>query len=287
MLLQSIQGPAQFSDEQPSEGELNPTSLLDQRAAAMTRRKYKNPPVHEVHLDVRFSGVIPPAELVDIPKALGDEFGVSRHAQTLTIVSSGGQVSSDAQFSGWEFSETEPRWVLRTQSGQLTVIMARSQAWPSGEYVGWEAVYERFVRVCERVQPFYGHLRPRRVGVRYVNRIAVPDGTSLGDWLNLAPQTPDLLSGLYTFDIQAVWREIREHPSMSATVRTAKISIPPSAEVSSELFGVLLDIEVFNLLVENAPQTLAEVPHWVREAHEVENAVFEGVITKKLRATFD
>lgn len=71
---------------------------------------------------------------------------------------------------------------------------------------------------------------------------------------------------------------------MSAAVRLAKIKTP--ADVLPEgTFAVMLDIDVFNLLVRDAP-AFGGVAEWLDEAHEVENAIFEGCITPKLRATF-
>jgi uncharacterized protein (TIGR04255 family) len=49
--------------------------------------------------------------------------------------------------------------------------------------------------------------------------------------------------------------------------------------------GVILDIDVFNILATNAP-TWSTADRWFEEAHSVENSIFEDVITDRLRAAF-
>lgn len=271
------------------------TSMLpDGQVAVMTPQQYENPPVHEIHLDVRFNeGVLSESELVGVREALGDEMGVPRRAEEFTIqagLSPTLQVSSASTFTGWEYTlpttTPQPQWILRTLRNQLSFIMARSEAWPRGDYVGWDLILEKFKQVCAQVEPVYGRLKPRRLAVRYINRIGVPDGTKVEDWFHVGPQGPDLLDGLHSFNLQTVWREIEGHESLSAVLRFTSIEIPSSAELPADTVGVLLDIEIFNLLVKNAPERFEEIPEWLVEAHEVENAVFEQCITPGLKAIF-
>jgi len=94
-----------------------------------------------------------------------------------------------------------------------------------------------------------------------------------------------VLRDLYTFHLRQTWARAGNHEDMSATIGLVKIEIgDPSIAAQSQ--GVLLDIDVFNLWIEKAPR-YENLPNWFTRAHEVENEIFEGCMTKELRARFN
>lgn len=256
----------------------------------MPRREYANPPVHEVILDLQFKESLSKGQLDAIGEALSDRFGFPSRFNTFELraamaTTGAEQFDADSTFAGWVFEEREPRWVLRTLKDRITLNHARSESWPRGQYVGWSRIFDRYQESFEELQQFYDPLDIRRIGLRYQNRIAIPTGSELSDWFTLAVEGPGVLGDLYSFNLQHTWGNLRDRSDLSATINLARIAIgdPDRAE---ENVGVLLDIDVFNLLVENAP-SFSETPAWFQGAHQAENEIFEGCITDKLRATFD
>ena len=63
-----------------------------------------------------------------------------------------------------------------------------------------------------------------------------------------------------------------------------RVAVPYRCVVT-QYYGTLLDIEIFNVWVREAP-TYEDLPSWLDEAHSIENATFEASITKKLRESF-
>lgn len=255
----------------------------------MIRNQYANPPVHEVILDVQFREALNDDALQAIPKRLGQTFGNPTRLSALDLRAelgpSGTEVfSAESRFAGWAFEEIEPRWVLRTTRTGFTVNAARSADWPRGPYVGWEVIFARFEKILSSVHDVYSKLSPRRAGLRYLNRIAVPFDSDIEHWFAFGVTAPSLLAQPHAFHIRQTWAEVRGFPGISATIALAKVMIP-DAQIAASNYGVLLDIDVFNLRPDEAP-AFAELPAWFEQAHEVENALFEECITNALRERF-
>ncbi|MBA3345904.1 MAG: TIGR04255 family protein [Gemmatimonadales bacterium] len=126
---------------------------------------------------------------------------------------------------------------------------------------------------------------PKRVGLRYINRIAVPDGTPPEDWLALKLEAPSMLHSTWAFHLRQTWANIEGDEDLSASINLAKVAID-DPRYSEGHQGILLDIDVFNLWVRNAP-ALSAVPEWFQRAHPAENRIFEGCITDNLRNLFE
>jgi uncharacterized protein (TIGR04255 family) len=131
----------------------------------------------------------------------------------------------------------------------------------------------------------YGPLEPKRAGLRYLNRLAIPKGEDISQWLAFKLQAPQLLHDLYAFQVRQTWARAGDYDDISATIGLAKIDVgEPTIAVQNQ--GVLLDIDVFNLWIEKAPK-YENLPAWFTRAHEVENQIFEDCMTNDLRARFD
>lgn len=256
--------------------------------SGVTPHSYRNPSVHEVVLDISFDGELSDNELDQVPDALGNQFGDRHRLEQKSVTVQTGpslppEVHSESAFVGWRFETKTPRWVLVPSRSRLTMHMLRSESWPSGEYVGWDTIKDRFFFVLDRLGPLYTELQPRRVGLRYLNRFAVAEGSALEDWLTIGVRAPEPVRKLWNFQLRNTWAEISGHPGFSATVNLAKIKVPETG--SSGKYGVLLDIDVFNLFPSDAP-AYSGLTSWFREAHEAENELFEACITENLRTTF-
>lgn len=260
-------------------------------STAPPRSTYAAPPVHEVVLDLKFREALDDEGLETIPDVLGTALDQSVPGRLSSFEVQAGVGSpapnfrAGSRFSGWEYVREEPLWVLRAQHGQLTMHFARSEDWPKGPYVGWERILEQFLDIVARLREVYGGLGVRRAGLRYLNRIAVPLGSATEEWFTLALPDPPSVEGLYSFAVEETWEKVVGFDGLSAKIRLAKIRIPHE-ELAEDQFGVLLDIDVFNLFVGEAPP-YDDLAGWFEQAHEAENRVFESCITDALRQRFD
>lgn len=256
----------------------------------MATRKYRHPPVHEVVVDIQFHESLDDSVASSLPDRLQAKFGTPQRLQgqelEVTIGPQGQpQATSKQGFAGWRFETVNPMWVVQCSPSQLTLHAVRSQKWPSGPYIGWEKIIERYEELLELVKGAYGLLTPKRVGLRYLNRIAVPQDRDPFDWIKLSFQAPDFLRQPFSFDLRQTWGSVDGAEDLSATVRLVKVKIEDESIARGHM-GVVLDIDVFNLWVQNAPQFSKLLP-WFERAHEVENRVFEASISDGLRTVLD
>jgi len=252
-------------------------------------QKYVNPPVHEVVLDVQFHRSLDEKPLRELRGRFVDFFPQAEQMNLvqmeMTVGSTGqGYQNTQRQFGGWQFKK-EGGWILQTGPTSLSLHLVRlGQQWPVGQYVGWSAIYPQFLELHASLQDVYSPLEPKRAGLRYLNRIAIPLGESVTDWLEFKLQAPKLLHDLYTFHLRQTWARAGEYDDISATIGLAKIEVGDPA-VAAENYGVLLDIDVFNLWIQKAPNYVS-LPDWFNRAHEVENKIFEGCLTDAIRERF-
>ncbi|MGH7549075.1 MAG: TIGR04255 family protein [Gemmatimonadales bacterium] len=256
----------------------------------MATRKYRHPPVHELVLDVQFHENLEEPAASTLPDQLQGEFGTPQRLEEqeleLTVGPEGQQLATTKKhFAGWRFETATPKWVVQCSPSQLTLHAVRSQKWPSGAYIGWEKISERYEGLLPLVKSTYGTLTPKRVGLRYLNRIAVPEDHDPREWFALWLEAPPFLRQPYSFDLRQTWASVEGADDVSATVRLVKIKIEDEAIARGHI-GALLDIDVFNLWVRNAPP-FSDLPPWFARAHAIENRIFEASISDVLRTSFD
>jgi uncharacterized protein (TIGR04255 family) len=254
------------------------------------RRVYREPPVHEVVLDLQFAGETSIERLGSLPEQVGDTLGIANPVTRIsahTLASPRGVANRppEQQFWGWEFVREDPIRVVTVSANQVAQHFLRSQGWPTDSYVGWEANASAFLDLLRVTGPFFKDLEVRRAGLRYINRIAIPSSSTLEEWFTVVPPPLTAVDGLWGFSISRTWERAPSHPGLSATVTLAKADIPPTVLPHPDDTGIVLDIDVFNLWVHDAPH-LDEVPQWIQQAHSLENTIFESCITESLAARF-
>lgn len=270
----------------PTPATLRP--LLDRDR--MARRKYQNPPVHEIILDLQFKGSVSDEQLEAVGDLVGETFGQRARFGGLEIEGelspfTAPTIRTKSALSGWAFSEDDPDRLLRVGRQQITLHFHRSEGWPAGSYVGWEAIFHRYTSALDRLAPIFGQSTARRAGLRYLNRIAVPKGTDLDRWLTIGPRDLDAVSDLWSFEIRQTWARVVNDPRLSATLRLSRIEVE-NEDLRTGHHGILLDIDVFNLRVKEAP-SYDDAGSWFEAAHVAENQLFESCITPELRSLFD
>jgi uncharacterized protein (TIGR04255 family) len=257
------------------------------------RREYSNPPVHEVVLDLQFLvGIEDESVLRTLRGRLSDLFKVTEEQNMTGVLFSVGPAGHELQpqprqFTGWLFKDEDatPRWLFKTLATQLTLHIVRSAKWPHGKYVGWETIFARFMKLYDLVKDAYQPLTIRRVGLRYLNRIAIPMDDDPSSWFRFGTSAPEFLKGVRAFSFRQTWENPGGEEDLGTTIGLTRIDIE-DRELAADHQGVLLDIDVFNYWVKNAP-TFAALPEWFTRAHSVENRIFESCISDRLRERFD
>ena len=154
--------------------------------------------------------------LEQLKGSLGEAFGTPVRAQVVQVSGSLSGTSSPSWlsqsfFQGWDYGEQDPNWLLRVHRNQLTLHQVRAgHGLPEGEYLGWDSIFERFSRIHGAALPQYGILRPRRVGVRYVNRVVLPAGSDLRTWFSVVPDPPPQVMDVRAFDLAHTWSVVEE-----------------------------------------------------------------------------
>lgn len=254
------------------------------------RLHYRNPPVHEVILDLQFEGALPAQALQDLPSRVGHSLGEAKPITRIsTHVLAGSRSAThrppQTAFWGWEFFQEQPQRQVTVSANQITQHFQRSEGWPRDEYIGWEANAEAFVTLVSSVRGLFESQRIRRAGLRYVNRIAVPRSIMLEEWFSVAPTPLSVFEDVWDFNVSRTWERAPGFPGLSGTVTLGKIEIPPDDQPDEAALGVQLDVDIFNLWVRDAPQ-FSEVPEWIERAHSLENKVFKACIKKPLAHRF-
>lgn len=262
------------------------------RVRQTVRREYRRPPVHEVVLSLQFAE---PVDLISMAK-LRDELRpayseVEEQQQIgmeMTFGPGGQQLTqTKREADGWLLKDDpkDPSRVLSIGRSRLSVHAVRPGSWPTGEYAGWAALYEHSLQIVQSLARIYGAAKLEKAGLRYLNRIAVPQGTELFEWFVFRVNAPEFLQDEYGINLRQTWARVEGADDLSATVGLATIQIPEPS-LAAQHIGFLLDIEVFNLWKPLAP-TLSALPDWCARAHEVEGDIFEWSITDSLRNLFD
>ena len=252
---------------------------------------YSNPPVHEVVVDLQFSDEVEAAALQEIQHLVQEEqkLPLVEPLFTQQVVFGEGQSgefhqASQRQFSGWLFRGDSEDWVLKVMKQGFSLHAVRPGPWPSGPYVGWSAIADRFERVHSTLKGTYEEAQLKRIGLRYLNRLALPKADDLANWLTVGFHAPTFLEKPYAFSARQTWEVAGPGPGLSATLNLAKIQIEDQ-KIAEGNQGILLDIEIFNLWVKDAPE-YENALDWLAGAHEMENRVFESCVTDQTRNLF-
>jgi uncharacterized protein (TIGR04255 family) len=267
-----------------------PASVTSQLSSRHTKwRGYSQPPVHEVVLSLTLATPVAVADLESLPSLLRDRFPIAQRQRkvqlNVAIGPQGEQVLNQTQEpDGWRLQNIETTRVVSASRSQLVMHAARPGPWPTGTYDGWEAIYHEARELYELLSGIYRGGQPARAGLRYLNRIAVPQNTQYAEWFTIGFRGPEFLHDEFGINLRQSWARIDGHGSLGATLGLAMIQIPePSLQVGN--VGFLLDIEVFSL-PQRSP-SIEEMPDWCRRAHDAEGDIFEAAITDQLRQRFE
>lgn len=146
-------------------------------------------------------------------------------------------------------------------------------------YPGWEEMFRDtiFARFGD-LQKAIGPVRFKRVGLRYINRIDVPQVPLVwGDWFKLKLPAPSL-PGFK----QREW-QMQFHQELTEGRRFIinLAALPPRG---GKVSPVMLDLD---LIWEAAPRDSSELPEILEHVHGPHRLVFEAYLSNKIRKLFD
>lgn len=145
-------------------------------------------------------------------------------------------------------------------------------------YTSWDQLFPEAMRLwrlyCEAI-PCEG---VSRLGLRYINHLSIPSGSTLTDYVSLAPGTPSRLPGyVQEFLTRIVLYEADDDLAAAVTV----VLEPTGAEEES----VLLDVDAFREMQSTADDQ--EVEETFRALHDFKNQIFFNSVTDTILRRYE
>jgi len=242
----------------------------------MDKISYKRPPITEAVIGINFQTPIDSEILTSVSKKFSSHYPQNQDISNFDI--------------SLEISEATPEPVTQLKKVQgyrlsnhdMTQLLV---LWPNAfftsqlaPYTGWDDFFARFERDWKIWKRHIGFNTISRIGVRYINRIDVPQERKiiLEDYLNIFPTVPEFLGSINAYGVQ---------------VNTALADIKcnlllNSGAVPSPIFGTqsfLVDIDISQ---DAPPQSDNDIFELLRLIRDRKNSLFEACVTDKARELF-
>jgi uncharacterized protein (TIGR04255 family) len=147
-------------------------------------------------------------------------------------------------------------------------------------YPGWDNFFGRFARDWKTWKRGVGYRKVARVGVRFINRIDIPQVNRVieeADYLNAYAKLPDEFGPVIAYGVQAQF--LPDDKGCRLTLNSASVPSPLLDHGS-----VLLDLDVG--VETNPPQNDEDIYTLLNEMRAKKNAAFEACVTHRARELF-
>ena len=248
--------------------------MSDKDPSEPRRVQYPRAPITESIINVQFADPVSPELLEKLKAQLSKEYpfveGWSELAVSFDLATK--DTRTDETSKGVRFKSLDNLDVLIAADKQIAV----SRLAP---YTGWDTFFARARRDWEIFKKLAGYRRISQVGVRYINRIDIPQtGAALNvdEYLLIGPNVPQ-----------------PPFPPMQNTTMQIRCPTPKgeiicnSARVDSPVVNhhsFVLDIDVIRRI--DIPQKDDELWAYITEVRDQKNMLFEACVTDKARALF-
>jgi uncharacterized protein (TIGR04255 family) len=255
-------------------------ALMTDEAAV---QPYKRPPITEAVIGVQFAAQIAEDDLRKASSRFGDLYPGMQQVKTgvvqvVSLPDNRPPVANVRESVGYRRASDDATEIILFMPDTLIV----SQLAP---YPGWEVFFSRFTRDWHRWKREMGFLAVARVGVRYINRLDIPNDVAIlskglinqGEYLNVFVQMPDSLGPTSGYTAQAVL-PVKDLEAQ-LVINTAVVPPPLLGHTS-----FLLDIDIGK--IQDVPQRDDDIIAFLAEARTKKNMIFEACVTDRARELF-
>lgn len=239
---------------------------------------YSKPPVVESIIHLSFVDIAKPEMLKKFVK----QFDVSYPQQEpltgydVALNTTGGSATLTQLSQGYRLQSLDQSEVLLAFHDGFAVARL-------APYVGWEHLRDLTKTAWSLWRKAISNSTPKRIGVRYVNRIDIPLDNSakieIDDYLNFSPRVPKYSKyPLVGFLAQATSPTDVEHWSVSTT----SYVLSPAPLLG--FVSVVLDIDVFR--TDELPPREGDLWECIESVRSLKNTIFEACITDASRKLF-
>jgi len=242
-------------------------------------QKYKKPPIIEAITEIRLANPIGERLLEKANKAFAKHYPDGTVMQQM-------QVSFEPSPRNGEMvtRTTSVNHYRRSNDHEHEIVLLTHQSFVFSEiapYSGWDSYMGRFMRDWPAWRKIAGPLPIARVGMRYMNRIDVPDTASNWvetDYLNVSMRIPHLgRMNSYATNVAYEFSEIFG----GAIINSGLIFPSPISGYKS----LLLDIDVYS--DKELPQKSEDLFKLMRGMREKKDELFEALVTDRCRELFE
>ncbi len=245
----------------------------------MTSPQYKRPPITEAVIEIRLEDSLSKSVVEKIHNRLKKSYESSEKTSLVEF----GFDPKKKEFS--KISEALEGYKL-TSKDQADVVQIYPNAIGCSRlapYNGWENFEPRARKNWEIWRKTAKHIKIKRIGVRYLNRIDIParegDKIDVEDYLTIFPQYPEphLLRSFLKYTMQIMGPFSIEGFYLIINTNVVK---PPMIDH----FSIVLDLDLSPQ--GDMPQRNDKVWEMINQMREYKNNAFEMCITDKARELF-
>lgn len=246
----------------------------------MTEQPYKEPPITEAVIELRFAAPLEMGEVEKVSAVLKSFYPVHQPVRGVGVhlnVPPGREGATTAQPI-----ETHGHKLSTEDQTQIAVV------WPAqfifsqlAPYPGWDVFFERFCRDWALWKRTLSYRKITRIGVRYINRVDISIETTpiiqQEDYLNIYPHLPPSLEPVISYSVvaQVMIPEI-------GSILTLNSSSSPSPLLGHAALIVDQDIAKER----DPPQNDEGVYALLNQIRVKKNEIFEACITSRTRELF-
>lgn len=242
----------------------------------MERRQYKNPPIEEAVCEFRF--------------AAGSEWNPMIQARFLARIASSYDGNPREEPFLIQLDDADPtkvrqvtRVIIPAEDGTRQVSLYPNTLSVSAlrPYEGWSEFRPRISDALDVYREFAEPVGVRRVGVRYINRMVLPESPSCISRYFRGGPTP--VEGLPQNAISILSR-VQFLYEDGVTCRLIHSTFDAKQE---DHVGLLLDLDLAWTEPENEPRAIDDAMALVDDLRNRERSAFESVITDEARKVFN
>jgi uncharacterized protein (TIGR04255 family) len=239
---------------------------------------YSRAPITEAVIDIQVEFSVPP-ELRDLEAIASEMHETFPLKQRINNVRMAVNAAGDGQPLSSHATSSAIGLRLSSASNER-IVQVRMQGLSFSHmppYTRWSEFVDQMRPIWHRYQEKLGPKKVTRLAVRYINRIALPQGVDLDDYLNLTPRLlKDAGTAVEGYFMQLVLPQRDLGPSWKAIVNTGL-----EDGSTSESMIVLFDVDLFCDV--DLPPASEEVWNLLGKLRDRKNQIFEAAITDSVR----